>query len=189
MTVKYLINVRKDNHTINYPEPAPKTPEGVYLPGPCPHQTCNPNDVLWLPRLHDTDNESTVKKGQLGLHHYCKVCGLVKVDGDGRGRSEGYYLSMVSALSAHLAHNRTDHKLAKIDVRLICQQIRGNELFTDPYGSRRAVQEKVFVEVVMPTAFRCIENASASSKILGFSTDGEEGGSGQGGSEGIRGEV
>jgi len=86
---------------------------------------------------------------ELAPHRYCVGCGLVKVEGDGRGRSMGYYISLVSALSAHLAQNSTGHRLTKIDVRLICQEIRGNELFLDTYGSRQAAQERVFIEVVM----------------------------------------
>jgi len=119
------------------------------MPSPCPHQTCNPNDALWLPRLAELETAPTVEKGLLAVHHYCKKCGLIKVDGDGRGRKEGFYLSLVSALRAHLAHNRINQKLTKIDVRLICQQIRDCDIFTDPYGTRRAAQDKVFVEVVM----------------------------------------
>lgn len=124
--------------------------EGVRLSIPCPHQTCNSNDALWLPRLADEhNNEVTVKKGQLGLHHYCTCCGLVKVDGDGRGRKEGFFISLLSALSAHLAHNRTGEKLTKVDVRLICAEIRERDIFTDPYGSRREAQERALVDIIM----------------------------------------
>ena len=94
-------------------------------------------------------NDGIQHRGELSPHRYCVGCGLVKVEGDGRGRSAGYYISLVSALSAHLAHNRIGKKLTKIDVRLICQEIRGNELFSDPYGSRQAAQERAFIEVVM----------------------------------------
>ena len=119
------------------------------MSSPCPHQTCNPNDAIWLPRLHDENITPIVKKGPLSVHHYCKICGLVKVDGDGRGRKAGFYISLLSALCAFLKHNRGNHKLTKIDVRLICQEIKKRDIFTDPYGSRKGEQERVFVDVVM----------------------------------------
>jgi len=72
------------------------------------------------------------------------------VDGDGRGRKAGFYISLVSALCAHLAHNRNNNKkLTKIDIRLICQEIKKRDIFTDPYGTRRAAQDKVFVDILM----------------------------------------
>jgi len=71
------------------------------------------------------------------------------VDGDGRGRKAGFYISLLSALCAHLAHNRNNKKLTKIDIRLICQEIKKRDIFTDPYGTRRAAQDRVFVDILL----------------------------------------
>lgn len=80
---------------------------------------------------------------------YCGRCGLVKVDGDGKGRKAGFYLSLVSGLRVHPDHCRTGARLTSIDVRLICVEIQGNTLFTDPYGSSRAAQNNALVEIIL----------------------------------------
>lgn len=119
------------------------------MPSPCPHQTCNPSDALWLPRLHEDDNTPHMEKGLLSIHHYCRKCGLIKVDGDGRGRKAGFYISLLSAFCAFLKHNRSSQKLTKVDIRLICQEIRSRDIFGDPYGTRRTAQDKIFIEIVL----------------------------------------
>jgi len=64
----------------------------------------------------------------------------VKEEGDGKGRREGYYYTLLNLLAAYL--EGSGRKLTKVDVRLICREIRGNELFSDNYGSRREAQER-----------------------------------------------
>ena len=71
------------------------------------------------------------------------------MEGDRKGRKVGYYYRLASRLAEHIEGDGTGRKLTKTDMRLICREIRNRDLFTDPYGSRQVVQEKVFVEIVI----------------------------------------
>ena len=116
----------------------------------CEHNTCDPNDALWLPRGQYIERENTVHhSGTLAPHMYCGRCGLIRVEGEGRGRKAGFYVSLVNDLRVHRDHCRTGARLTSIDVRLICAEIRGNDLFTDPYGSSRAAQDNALVEIIL----------------------------------------
>ena len=126
------------------------------MSGACEHTTCNPANSLWLPRLDPDDASGLIGPhdpidylGQLKAHRYCRKCGLVKVEGDGRGRKAGYYLSLVAKLRRHIERGRTGKKITTVDMRLICQEIRDRSIFTDPYGSRSAAQEKALIDIIM----------------------------------------
>ena len=108
------------------------------------HITSNPNDSLWLPKGHEARHS-----GELTLHRYCRRCGLVKVEGDRKGHGEGYYFVLLGQLKSYLERENPKRKLTKIDIRLICQEIRSRDLFTDPYGSPRSSQDRAFVEIVL----------------------------------------
>ncbi len=73
----------------------------------------------------------------------------MRTDGHGKGRSEGYYLSLIGHLRAHLESRRTGRKLTRIDVRLISAEIRGSTLFTDPYGSQKAAQDEALIDIIL----------------------------------------
>ena len=88
-------------------------------------------------------------RGELAPHRFCTACGLVKVEGDRKGRKAGYFYSLVARLAEYLDREKLGRKLTKIDRRMICQEIRNREIFTDPYGAGLAVQERAFVDVVM----------------------------------------
>ena len=87
--------------------------------------------------------------GELAPHRYCRRGGLVQVEGERKGHREGYYYALLSQLKLHLERENPKRKLTKIDIRLICQEIRSSDLFTDPYGSPRPNQDKAFVEIVL----------------------------------------
>ena len=73
----------------------------------------------------------------------------MKVEGDRKGHREGYYYALLGQLKSHLERENPKRKLTAVDVRLICQEIRSRDLFTDPYGSPRSSQDGAFVEIVL----------------------------------------
>ena len=113
------------------------------MPIGCEHKTCNPNDSVWLPKKGFRGHRAIARR------RYCISCGVVKVDGDGRGCDIGYYFSLLGNLKTYLEQKRFGRKLTKTDVRLMCGGIRSCELFTDPYGSQRSMQEKTFIDIVL----------------------------------------
>ena len=90
-----------------------------------------------------------IKQGELAPHRHCNCCGLVKVEGDDRGREEGYFYSLINNLRTHLEHASTRQKLTRTDIRIICQDVRERELFTDSYGSILAVQLRMLTDIIL----------------------------------------
>ena len=116
----------------------------------CEHVTCSRDQKQWLPLVDFEKRENLVlRRGELAPYRHCNCCGLVKMDGDGRGREEGYFYTLINDLRTHLDHASTRRKLTRTDVRLICQEVRERELFTDPYGSMLVVQLRVFTDIVL----------------------------------------
>jgi len=98
---------------------------------------------------NSTQSDDRHPRGTLSPHRYCTSCGVVKVEGDRKGRKAGYFYSLLARLAEYLDRERLGKKLTKIDQRMICREIRDRDIFTDPYGSLLNVQESVFVDMVL----------------------------------------
>jgi len=79
---------------------------------------------------------STVKN-----HAYCCDCGVVKVSGPDRGRGPGFFMSVLSDVARRC-------RLSEVQVRLISNEIKNDELFTDPFGSYYTFQKVRFIEII-----------------------------------------
>lgn len=137
------------NHILAYDNPFNNLDSGDSLVISM-HITCNQNDAVWLRKGYFLGRgDDAYRHGKLAPHRYCRRCGLVKVEGDRKGHREGYYFSLLGRLKLHLERENPKRRLTKVDVRLICQEIRSRDLFTDPYGSPRSSQDRAFVEIVL----------------------------------------
>jgi len=96
---------------------------------------------IWLP-----DDRKVVR-----CSDYCADCGLVRVDGDDRGRELGFYIDALTRVQEQLRQKSKVlmlRPLAEVEVRCIVMAMRNDDLFSDPWGSYRSSQIERFFELL-----------------------------------------
>ena len=134
------------------------------------HRFVPMREGIWLPRVagpaaiaaaagNDTCSHAHPPSFGSEPHQYCLDCGLVRVTGDGRGRTLAFFRDLTGRLKRHgtggttLADGastptRPASRITQVQRRLMVQALESSELFTDHDGSHIHFQIKEYINIV-----------------------------------------
>lgn len=114
---------------------------------PCEHDETHPDKSIWVKPSPSERIHSPAQR-----RPYCKYCGRIKYTGSARAKKMGFYINVLKELQRKVEvlyrRKRTNHRLTKVQIRLILKELESDEDFRDRFSNNRYNQWIHFKEVV-----------------------------------------